>query len=94
MKPFIRSQRELLQKADKALELIERKMRIAYECKNSMPRQSEKLQKAAEKHLAEYEQAKAELQASWAEEVGVMCHREDSVTIAESFNWHPTENMQ
>lgn len=23
----------------------------------------------------------------------IICHREDSVTIAESFNWHPHENV-
>lgn len=92
MKPFIQAQRELLQRADKALELMERKLKLSKETNFVFPTTSQKLELQAKKHLAEYEQAKAELQASWESEEKVLPDQ-TNMHISETFDWHPHESV-
>lgn len=92
MKPFIEAQRELLQKADKALELCQRKLRIAREIENSNPLLSLKTAGQAERHMNEYHEAKAELLASWESEEKVMPDK-TNMAIAEDFEWYPHDHV-
>lgn len=92
MKPFFESERENLQRADKALELAERKLRIMND-PHTPPITAIKLSGQVQKHMQEYEQAKADLLKGWASEEKPTGERVDMVTIAEDHNWHPHESF-
>lgn len=84
MKPFIEAEIERFQKGLKALELCQRKLRIAMETQHSNPLLSLKTAGQAERHMQEYEAVKAELQALWATEEKPV--RVDMVTITEDYH--------